>query len=84
MTATQDIATKSASCPAPLVNASALAEQRKKNKHSFQAKCDAMLYIVEFIASFHLRNTQNSGQSKKMEDLKNMVAQTRNELGIKY
>jgi len=80
MNATQDIATNSPSCPAPVVDAAA--EQREKNKRSFQAKYDAMLYIVEFIATFHLLDRRNPKQAKKMEDVKSLVAQTRNGLGV--
>ena len=78
MDAKQDIAMNPANCPASSVDTSTT--QREKNLRSFKAKYDAMLYIVEFIATFHLRNIRNPRQAKKMADLKSMVVQTRNGL----
>jgi len=81
MNATQDTAAKSASRTAPRSLATTShdshKEQREKNKRYFQAKCDAMLYIIEFIATFHLRSTANDKQTQKMEELKSLVVQTR-------
>jgi hypothetical protein len=81
MNLNQDIATKSASCTTSLVDVPATT-QREKNLRSFQGKYDAMLYIVEFIASIHLRHTKSSIQAKEMEEVKSLVAQSRNGLGI--
>jgi hypothetical protein len=82
MNATDDIAMKSASSLVPLVDIPATT-QREKNLRSFQEKYDAMLYIVEFIASFHLGDIRNSEQAKKMDDLKSLVVQARNGMGIR-
>ena len=60
-------------------------EQRAINVRAFQEKYDAMLYLVEFIASLQLVGligTKNPQQAKKMEELKSVVAQARNGLGI--
>lgn len=86
MNAKQDLAMKLTSGSAlhadTLVTSEVQLEQRAKNLRSFQEKYDAMLYIVEFIASFHSGDTRNPRQAKKMHDLKSLVAQTRNGLGI--
>lgn len=81
MNANQDNAMKSASRSTSLVDVQATT-QREKNLRSFQAKYDAMLYMVEFMAAFHLRHIRNPKQKKEMEDLKSLVNQTRNGLGI--
>ncbi len=86
MNAKQNIAMELASCHAPLVDTpttpAAHLEQRAKNLRAFQAKYDAMLYIVEFIGSYHLPDPRNPRQAKEMADLKSLVAQARNGLDI--
>ena len=79
MNATQDITIKSANCPATTAEQ---LEQRAKNLRSFQEKYDAMLYIVEFIASFHLGGARDSRQPNKMDEVKSLVQKTRNGLGM--
>jgi len=82
---TRDIATKSASGQASFVAGTALIplpiEQRATELPVFHAKYNAMLNIIEFLASFHLVDTANTSQAKDIEDLKTMVEQARRKLG---
>lgn len=82
MKAKQDLALKSASCPASFAVAVEQHEQRAKNLRSFKAKYDAMLYMVEFMASFQQLAAKNPKQSKAMEEVKSLADQARNKMGI--
>lgn len=83
MNTVQDIAIKPANRPAPLADTlAARRERRAKNLRSFQKKYDAMLYMLDIIASLHLLALKDPEQIKKMGDLKSMVAQTRDGLAM--
>lgn len=87
MNANQSLVTESAGCPAPfadpLASVGAKLGQHLKNMRAFQAKYDTMLYIVECMISLQTLNTLNPGQAKTIADLKSLVIQERNELGLR-
>ena len=87
MNARQDFTVKSASGPDPLVSALAATGaqlgQHLKNLRAIQAEYDTMLYMVEFLVSSHLPNATNPEQVKTMENLKSLVIQERNGLGLR-
>lgn len=78
----QDSAMILANCHAASCNTASRIEQRANNLRAFQKKYDAMLYLIEFMALFHQIGTRCSGHSKEMEEVRSLVIQARNELGI--
>ena len=87
MNANKNIATKSASCHAPFVDALA-STGTKFGQHliamrAFQAQYDAMLHLVECMISLPMPNTRSSAQTKTIADLRSLVIKERNELGLR-
>ena len=56
------------------------ATQRANNLCAFNAKYDAMLYMIEVMASLQQLITRTPKQSKEIEELKDRVTNARNEL----
>lgn len=86
MNATQGIEAKSsgyANSPANVPDtAIAKIEQRAINLRAFQEKYDVMLNFVEFMASLNMVGIKNLRQKKKMDELKSLVAETRDRLDL--
>ena len=79
MGANKDIAMKSATRSIHLGNIPP-ATQRANNLCAFNAKYDAMLYMIEVMASLQQLITRPPKQSKQIEELKYRVTNARKEL----
>ena len=79
MGANKNIAMKSASRSTHLGKIPP-ATQRAHNLCAFNAKYDAMLYMIEVMASLQQLITRTPKQSKEIEELKDRVTNARNEL----